>query len=183
MKKFKVLGFVIGFLLIFFIGFYIYYQNNFENNLKSDELNQIISEIQHSKNLPPNFYKTYEILKPNSLKNDLIMATLNKTECQSLEVARRIYYAVRKNHQSRIKNLLFEYFLTKKIEKNTTQKQCLDWTTRNFNFLYKTKGIENASNFYFKKNLENLNENEMEILVKMLDNPVKNNPLRKKNFR
>ena len=90
---------------------------------------------------------------------------------------------VKQKPLTRTESITFEYFLTREIEKSTSQKQCLNWIAQNFDFLHGAKGIQNASKFYFKKNLENLNENEMEILVKMLDNPVKNNPLRKKNFR
>ena len=89
---------------------------------------------------------------------------------------------VKQKPLTRTESITFEYFLTREIEKNTSQKQCLNWITQNFDFLYGAKGIENASEFYFEKNLSNLNEKEMDILVKMLDNPLKYNPL-KKNFR
>ncbi|WP_161802553.1 transglycosylase domain-containing protein [Riemerella anatipestifer] len=128
--------------------------------------------------MPEIFYKTYEKLNPNSSENDLLYSFIENTECQSQKVARRICIIVKLQNTTRLESLTFEYFLTRDIEKNTTQRQCLNWNVQNYDFLYNVRGIENASIFYYKKELKNLNEKELEILIKMYKNPFKYNPLR-----
>ena len=182
-KSLKYLLYSIGIFLILFLCTFKYFEMNFENNLKSNDFSVFIVEIKESKNLPQNFYKNYERVNPDGIDNNFLKAIVNKSECQSQNVARKINPIVKKNQLSRFKYLTFEYFLIRKIEKNTSQLQCLNWTARKYNFLYGIKGIENASLFYFNKKIENLPQNEMEILIKMMENPVKNNPKRKKNFR
>lgn len=176
----KFILFTIIFLVLTFIGFYKYYEHKFYRNLKSEDLKWFINQIKNSKSLPEDFHIVYEKQHPKSIEFDLTSSIINNTECQSQRIARRIYPIVKKQNNNRTENLTFEYFLTLEIEKNTNQKQCLSWSVQNFDFLYRNKGIENASNFYFKKDLQKLNANELETLIKILDNPTKNNPLRKK---
>lgn len=165
--------------MILFMSVYTYHWNQFEKNLNTRELNNFISQINKSKELPKNFYSAYEKVNPKSSENNLVLSILQKTECQSLNVSRRIFNKVKRQRLNRRENLTFEYFLTKEIERNTTQRQCITWTAQEFNFLYRTKGIEQASEFYFKKNVTNLDKDQLNTLIRMMENPVKNNPLRK----
>ena len=180
MKKIlKFVFFSIGIIVFLIFGCYKYYEYKYKQNLKSENLNIFLEQIKNSKNLSQNFYNTYEEINPKSIEYDLFYSIIKKTECQSQRIARRIYPIVKKSNKNRIENLSFEYFLTREIEKNTTQKQCLNWNVENFDFMYNTNGIESASKFYFQKKLQNLSSQEIETLIKMLENPVKNNPLRK----
>ena len=178
-RIFKIWIFIFGIFFILFISVYKYYCIRFERNLNAEGLTDYISEINKSKELPNNFYSAYEMINPKSTENNLIHSIFQKSECQSLKVSGRISNIVKKQQLNRRENLIFGYFLTKKIEKNTTQKQCLTWTANQFDFLYNIKGIENASEFYFRKKIRNLDADQLLTLIRMMENPVKNNPLRK----
>lgn len=176
--------FLLFFLLITIglgFGIHAYYKHCFKQNLNSEELDYFIAQINNSEDLPDDFYKIYDEIHPESLENDLISSLIHKTECQSHNIARRIYPLVKQQNTTRIENLTFENFLTWEIEKHTDQKQCLNWNARNFDFLYRATGVDSASRFYFKKDLDKLNRNETETLIKMFKNPVLYNPLRKLN--
>lgn len=74
--KKKIIFFSIIILLLFFGGFYKYYEHKFNQNVNSADLYFFISGIKTSKNLPQNFYKTYEEINPKSIENDLIFSIL-----------------------------------------------------------------------------------------------------------
>jgi len=67
-----------------------------------------------------------------------------------------------------------------KIEREFSNDQCLKFQFLNADYLSGNKGIKDAAKFYFKKNLEQLNEEEKLILIVMLDNPTLYNPIRRK---
>lgn len=75
------------------------------------------------------------------------------------------------------------YSLTKliyilKVEKDFTEDECLNFQLLNYDFGYKKIGINAASQFYFNKNISNLNEEEKLTLIAMLKNSVLYNPIR-----
>ena len=67
-----------------------------------------------------------------------------------------------------------------KIEREFSKNQCLKFQFLNADYLFGNKGIKDAAKFYFKKDLEKLNEDEKLVLVVMLDNPSLYNPIRRK---
>ena len=71
-----------------------------------------------------------------------------------------------------------EYVLAWKLEKEFTQKQCLDYYVRNFDFAQNKIGINAASNYYFNKEISELNFDENATLAIMLKNPFLYNPIR-----
>lgn len=176
----KILIFILGFLMIVFLGFYGYYNYRFNQNLNDKEFNEYMNEIQNTKNLTENFYEIYEKVNPKSLENNFFSSVTNGTECQCRNLARNIQPFVKSaSLRNRFEHLTFEYFLTRKIEKMASQKQCLNQLAQNFDFVYGARGIENAAQYYFEKHLDNLSEQELETLVKMMRNPVLYNPKRK----
>ena len=178
-KYLKFIIYSLGILAILFICIYKFYEYKYYQNLNWKDFNFFMSDIKKSKELPLNFYKAYEKRNPNSIKNDILGSIFYETECQSQRTARKIYMIVKKQNNNRFQNLTFEYFLTREIEKNTNQKQCLNWNVQNADLLYGNKGIENASTFYYKTELENLDTKDLENLILMLESPLKYNPLRK----
>lgn len=67
-----------------------------------------------------------------------------------------------------------------KIEREFSKDECLKFQFLNEDYLFRNKGIKDAAKFYFKKDLEELNEEEKLVLVVMLDNPSLYNPIRRK---
>lgn len=170
----------LGSIIFLMICVYGYYAYRFHQNLKTTEFNQIISKAKAESELPQKFFETYEKLNPKSTDYGFWGSLIHQTECQSLNMARRIYPYVKNQNSNRLENMSFEYFLTLKIERNLSQIQCLNYFAKSSDFIYGNIGIERASEFYFKTNIENLDSKQIEILVKMIKNPVLYNPLRQK---
>ncbi len=63
------------------------------------------------------------------------------------------------------------------LDKDVSPKKCLDFYLSKFDFLYNTRGIEEASTFYYQKDLEQLNDDEMLELAIMTLNPAVFNKL------
>lgn len=175
-KIFVFLGCII-FLMICVYGYYAYI---FHQNLITTEFNQIISEAKAENELPQSFFETYEKLNPKSTDYGFWGSLIHQTECQSLNMARQIYPFVKNQNKNRLENLSFEYFLTLELERNLSHTKCLNHIAKKFDFVYGNIGIEKASEFYFKTDIENLDSKQMEILVKMIKNPALYNPLRQK---
>lgn len=95
---------------------------------------------------------------------------LRRCECETIS-----YYFV----HERIQRFQFKsklYFL--KIKKDFSNDDCLKFNLLNADFLYKNIGVENASKYYFKKKIEQLNDDEIITLLIMLENPSLYNPAR-----
>ena len=57
------------------------------------------------------------------------------------------------------------------LERNVSPKKCLDFYLNNYNFLFSVKGVREASNFYYKKRIEQLTDDEILELSAMTLNP------------
>lgn len=80
--------------------------------------------------------------------------------------------------KSSSKNILFAL----KLERDFTSDECLTYLFLNYDYLYGNKGIKDASKYFFKKEIDNLNPKEKITLVLMLDNPSLYNPLRERDI-
>lgn len=80
--------------------------------------------------------------------------------------------------EANIKNTLYAL----KLEEDFTSDECLTYLFLNYDYLYGNKGIKDASKFFFKKGIENLNPKEKITLVLMLDNPSLYNPFRERDI-
>ncbi|HPZ25131.1 MAG TPA: penicillin-binding transpeptidase domain-containing protein, partial [Kaistella sp.] len=65
-----------------------------------------------------------------------------------------------------------------KLERNYTKEEIITLYFNKFDFLYNANGIEMASRIYFNKTTSQLTLPEAATFVAMLENPVKNNPMR-----
>lgn len=77
------------------------------------------------------------------------------------------------------------YSLTKllniaKTKLDFTQNECLEFVLLNNSFGHDNKGIKAAAQFYFKKNIEQLNEREIITLLTVFKNPGLYDPIRNK---
>ena len=75
------------------------------------------------------------------------------------------------------------YSLTKllyilKVKLNFTPDECLNFLLLNNNFGHGNKGIKEASTFYFKKDITQLNKKEILVLLTVFKNPGLYDPIR-----
>lgn len=73
---------------------------------------------------------------------------------------------------------LKEWSVAVSLEKRYTKEEIITLYFNKFDFLYNANGIEMASKVYFNKKTKDLTLSESAMFVAMLENPVKNNPLR-----
>ncbi|MBK1894594.1 transglycosylase domain-containing protein [Chryseobacterium paridis] len=73
---------------------------------------------------------------------------------------------------------LKEWIVAVSLEKRYTKEEIVTLYFNKFDFLYNANGIEMASKIYFNKNTNQLTLPEAAMFVAMLENPVKNNPMR-----
>ncbi len=161
-------------ILMIVFAFIQYLKSDFNNPFDQNKLTKLKSKIEKSNSIPSDFAKVYELINPITNTNGILVDELKedyKRDCPCLNVAR----------QSRIfsQNRLLgnEYVLAWKLEKEFTQKECLDYYVRNFNFANSNIGICSASEYYFNKEVTELNFDENATLVIMMKNPIFYNPL------
>ena len=73
---------------------------------------------------------------------------------------------------------LKEWVVAVSLEKRYTKEEIITFYFNKFDFLYNANGIEMASRIYFNKSTKDLTLPEAAVFVAMLENPVKNNPMR-----
>lgn len=85
---------------------------------------------------------------------------------------------VSKSKLGRLSQKLKEWVVAVSLEKRYTKEEIITLYFNKFDFLYNANGIEMASKIYFNKSTKDLTLPEAAIFVAMLENPVRNNPLR-----
>lgn len=186
-KKFF-LRVLIVFLTLLVIGstaLYIHIKNRWKNFISEDEIEHMVQEINNAEEIPVKFLKIYKRTKSIKLErtfNQYILATIfnspsRYSEPISLDVARRLSPPVQTN--STLASIQYFASLTWQLEKRTTNEKCLNWYLKSFDFVNNQIGIENASRFYFDKELKELGSDEILGLITLLENPVMYNPLRR----
>ena len=85
---------------------------------------------------------------------------------------------VSQNKIQRAFQKLKEWVVAVSLEKRYTKEEIITLYFNKFDFLYNANGIEMASRIYFNKPTSQLTLPEEAMFVAMLENPVKNNPIR-----
>ena len=85
---------------------------------------------------------------------------------------------VSQNKIQRAFQKLKEWVVAVSLEKRYTKEEIITLYFNKFDFLYNANGIEMASKIYFNKPTSQLTLPEAAMFVAMLENPVKNNPMR-----
>ena len=73
---------------------------------------------------------------------------------------------------------LKEWSVAVSLEKRYTKEEIITLYFNKFDFLYNANGIEMASRIYFNKSTKEITLPDAAMFVAMLENPVKNNPMR-----
>ena len=187
-KIIKLIKWLLITLTISLVILFFYTKRLWKDFITEKEIDELVYEIKSSKELPQKLYEIYEIEYPKSLTKDANLLLLNSI------ISNEVYHKNPSIQLIQISGLvwkkslvtnnfyykLIELSLTWKIEEKTTQKECLNWVAEHYDFTNNIKNIQNASIFYFNKNLENLNESELIGLIVLMKNPRLYNPIRQK---
>ncbi len=175
-------------VILLFIGFYFYIKNYWKNFANETEINNLITNIKSADKLPEKFYTLYNIEKTKSLNtsyNEQGLRTIFGSKFISLPSSQASIIGINLFFRNKIKDYrrfkIAQISITWLIESRVSQSECLNWVTQNYDFLNNANGIKQASNLYFKKNIEHLNDYELASLIIMLDNSSYYNPFRRKH--
>ncbi|WP_126654026.1 transglycosylase domain-containing protein [Chryseobacterium aureum] len=171
-------------LFIIFVAFLfvLYVELGGRYILNTTDKRVITWYIRSSNKLPENFNSFYNTVYPKSLSqnswsflgNTIINPTSQKKECPCNQMVNTIF--PRLEYQNKVS---FDQFLIARyIEHSYSQKDCLNFNFRNFDFLENRKGIENVSKSLFNKEVKDLQPIEIAEILALYENPVKNNRYR-----
>jgi len=95
------------------------------------------------------------------------------------QLAKLLFTGTRsQNKATAVFQKLKEWVVAVSLEKRYTKEEIITLYFNKFDFLYNANGIEMASRVYFNKPTSKLTLPEAAMFVAMLENPVKNNPMR-----
>ncbi|MGB5438015.1 MAG: transglycosylase domain-containing protein [Maribacter sp.] len=172
--KFTVL--ILGIGLLGAVLSYYYLINTWESFVSEKELTEFVTKVKYANELPERFYELYEQEHPNILSYSLnrqIRSGLfsgDFTKSPSLLVAMISEISRKDNDSTRISNRK-AYTLAWKLEEETTQKECLNWALENYKFDLYIHGIDEVSNFYFKKGVTELSDRELSDIIALMKEP------------
>lgn len=175
-KAFKITGILITTGIIVCSCIFIYFYSTKGNYIYIDVIKNLIWDIKDAESLPEDFYICYEKMYPNSINPTFSLKKNPHKPTAQIEYFNHIY--IFKHDVNPIKHILARYYLLRTLENNTTQQQCLNYWLADFNYLNGCIGVKEASLFYMKKNIDELDESEINTLIKMRENPSYYNPLK-----
>ncbi len=149
--------------------------SDFNNPYDESEFNQLKMDIKSAEMLPEDFIDVFDEINPITNMSGIIYDGFieeSNRACPCFYVARMSFIF----GHSRMKSNT--YIMAWKLEKDFTQKQCLSYFARIYDYMNQNTGIDQASEFYFKKHITDLNEEEMSVLTLVMRNSSLYNPLR-----
>ena len=180
-KKLLKISIWISGIFIFIVGLYIgYVFSNLNQDIDKEKVELIISEMKAAKVHDEKLISMYNKIHKNALEKsswrnlwDWIWGENN--ECPCFDAVRKTY--INKRH----KIAENDFAVSIKIEREVSQRDCLNFIFEDFNYLYNNEGVDEASEFYFQKSVNELNDDELIGLIIMQKNPLLYNPKRFKD--
>ncbi|MGP1994333.1 transglycosylase domain-containing protein [Zobellia laminariae] len=172
--KFTFLIVAVG--LIFSLGYYYYLRSTWNSFVTEKELTEFVTKVKFAKELPERFYELYEQEYPNILTSSLNqqigsgLFSKDFIKSPSLLAAMISEYSRQDKDSTRLSNKK-AYVLAWKLEEQTTQKECLNWVLENYKFDLYIHGINEVSNFYFKKAIFDLSDRELQDIIALMQKP------------
>jgi len=179
-KKLLKIGIWIAGIFVFIIGLYIgYVFSDLNQDIDKEKVEILVSEIRSAKENDLKLISTYtkinrNALEKSSLRNlwDRIWGGNNQCPC---------FWAVRMARINKpIKTIRNDLAVSVKIERKVSQRECLNFIFENFNYIYNIEGVDEASQFYFNKTVNELSDDELIGLIIMQKNPSLYNPKKKR---
>lgn len=160
---------LLGLVIILFL------KSDYHFPFEKEDYLALKQEVRKAEKLPDEFYDTYNDIKPMKNGNAYLMSKIlnrNNSECPCM------YVANLSRMKFTSKSSINEIILGWKLEKQFTQRECLNYVVQEFDYVYGQVGIKNAAKFYFEKEINQLNTKEYQTLIVMLQNPSIYNPKR-----
>ena len=175
---------IILFILLIILSIYFFMINAWKFDFTENEIQLYVSEINKSESLPDMFYEYYNIDTDFSLEYNtlgyLAKSIFFKNQHRPISnwLASIIYVTNRKDRSFQ-RLLRHQLFLAIKIENEVNSKQQFNFVLNNIDFVNNQVGVKSASQFYFNKDVNELDNIEIATIVVMLRNPSLYNPIRR----
>ena len=155
-------------------GLYIWLTQRIDNVIDKETYNHLVEEIKASEDLPERFYEIYEQVtgfNEKSTTNKLLFYRLIQEKRNSCPCVDASYDF---GHIS-----IDSWTVGLALDKDASPKKCLDFSLSKYDFLYHAIGIQHASQFYYRKDIKQLSDDEMFELSVMTLNPSYYNKIRR----
>jgi len=172
----KFILFLMLFMLIAFFLFYQYLISDWNQAYDVQRFEQLKEEIRNAPEMPELYYIAIDKVHCSTTTKNHILNGFKgnrKSSCPCLEVMARTFLI---RERKDIRNI--PHVLSIKLEKEFTQKQCLNHMAQNFYFRGNRNGLKKAAKYFFDKELNLLTEYEFAILTLMFKNSTLYNPIR-----
>lgn len=133
--------------------------------------------VKTSKKLPENFTHFYNTVYPNALSDNtwnLIVNTFSNSRRKQCPCS-QMSYTIGAPGNFKSRPIIKYLSISRYIEHQYSQRECLNFNFSNFDFLENRKGIELVSKSLFNKDIKDLQPIEMAEILALYENPVKNN--------
>ncbi|MGO4710453.1 transglycosylase domain-containing protein [Chryseobacterium sp. 2TAF14] len=171
----KILKRILFFAISLFIVFGIYLEFGGNYILNKNDKRIITFNVRNTEKLPENVTTFYNTIYKNSLSKNLwnfyLASNSSPKDCPCHQMAHKIMPQLGIKNKSGIDYIL----VTRYIEHNFTQTECLNFNLNTFDFLENRKGIQKVSKSLFNKTPENLEPIEIAEIFAIYEKPVKNN--------
>ncbi|MFL5730949.1 MAG: transglycosylase domain-containing protein [Cytophagaceae bacterium] len=163
--------------VLFAAGFIYYLETSIDQVMSRKRQTEIIAMINTSPDLPESFYKTYNKYYPGALDRSVWRSVVNQLLGRRKSIScpcRNLYltFYADQNNSPRLSALI----IALEIEEHCSRKKCFDFMMSEAYFGSNTRGVSAASQFYYKKTIEQLSEKEILELCIIEKGPSFYNP-------
>ena len=172
--KFILFAIVLG--IISWISFYVWLSWRFESVVKNLDYHSFVTEIKKTPELPDKLFKFYYTVH-NYDENTTTTTQLMKAPFCILNDKVNLNCPCAEANYGFVLGTWDCLTVSLKLDSDVGPRKCLEYYLNNFDFCYGKVGIKNASEFYFKKPLDKLTQDEILKLCLMTKNPSMYNPI------
>lgn len=181
LKNLLLLAFLISGMGVLAIGLYVgYVMSDWNEDIDKEKIRQVILDIKAARQQDERLIALYNKIHKNALEKsswrnawDSMWGQYNECPCRNAVRMSRI--------NKRHKLAENDFAVSVKIEREVSQRDCLNFLFERTNYVYKNIGVDAASEYYFKKQVSELNDDELIGLIIMHKNPVLYNPIRSRD--
>lgn len=168
---------------VIFIVVFMFLLSDWNSMYKKEDFVFLKEEIQKASSedfidIPELYNKVYDVKNTKQYMWISNQNEIPKAVCPCFNTFRMYSYMLKNNNSSRFRYELNKFLFSLKLEQEFSQDDCLKFFLNHFEFLGH-KGIKSASNYYFEKDLKDLNLDEKLTLIVMTENPSLYNPRRR----
>lgn len=169
------------FIIVALFGFYFWLNYRLDKVIDRQTYDYLVETIKTSQDLPDKFYKVYgQVTKFDEKSTTNKFLFYNAVALLSFDNLRKTKNpcpCIDANYGIE-SNTFDTWTVGLALDRDVSPKKCLDFYLSNYDFLFSVKGIQNASKFYYHKDLDKLSDNEMLELSIMTINPAAFNKVR-----